>query len=185
MAGVLAAAGTSGIGVSAARACDHGPALGYGPGPRWGYGGVATTTVRFGVLPDYDDCSVCRRIRYVPPACPPPPCEEEFDTVGEYRRVSRRDYRRTALTVTYPAPPALYATPRRVPSYEESYYPETSVPPTKQPPAVYATPQYPDPTSGPSASYAVPRAPALDPSEAPPAGYDQVPPPPTPSLPRR
>ena len=169
MTGVLAVAGTSGIGVSAARACDHGPAPGFGPGPQWGYGGVATTTVRFGVLPDYDHCPVCQRRGFVPPPpCPPPPCGDEFYEAGGYRSVSYREYRQAEFPATYPAPPAPYAAPQATTTYEAPYYPAApQALPRKQAPGVYGTPQYSDPASGPSASYAVPQSQSPYPSQAP------------------
>ncbi len=182
MTGVLAVAGTSGIGVSAAKACDHGPADGFGPGPRWSYGGVANTPVRFGSLPDYDDCPVCQRRSFIPPACPPPPYCDEFSAVGTYRRVIYREYRRTEFPVAYPAPPAPYATSRAFPSYDAPYSPAPLPFPSKQAPGVYGTSQYPDPTSGPSAPYDVPQPQAPYPSQAPAADYGQVPPLPSPSV---
>ena len=183
MTGVLALAGSSGIGVSAARACDHGPAPEYGPGPRWGYGSPATATVRFGGQPYDDDCSVCRRLCFVPPACPPPPCDDEGYMVGSWTRVVYRDYRRMPRPVRYPAPRQLFPTPQSVTSYEEPYDLATPTFPTKQTPAVYGTPQYPDPSSGPSSAYADPQAQPPYPSEGPPADDGQVPPIPSPVVP--
>jgi hypothetical protein len=178
MAGVLATASASGVGVTTARACDHAPARGFGPVPQWGSGGVLSTTIGVGSLPDYDHCPVCQPRSFVPPPCPPPPCPDEFSAVVETRYVSYREYPRPDFPVSYPGPPALDSAPRAVNTYEAPYYPAT---PPKQAPGVYGSSQYPVPSSGQSAYYGSPRAQAPYRSQAPPAGYDQAPPLPTPS----
>jgi len=181
MAGVLAAAGTSAVGVSAARACDHGPPPGFGPGPPWGYGGVAPAAVRFGGLPDYDHCPVCRPRVFAPPPCPPPPCGDGYDEAGVYGRVIYREYRRADFPAAYPAPPAPYATPQATATYGAPYYPSAPLaPPAKQAPGVYGTPQYPDPAAGSPGSFGVPQAQASYPTQEPAADYGRVPPSPTP-----
>lgn len=178
MAGILAAAGMSGIGMSPAWACDHGPARGFGTPPQWGYSGGAYPPIGMGGLPDYEHCPICQPRRFVPPPCPPPPCRDESYAVGGYRYVSYREYRRPDFPAVYPALPILEPAAPVVTSFETRYYPS---PPTKQAPGVYASPQYPSPSSGPATPYGSPRAQAPYPSQVPPGGYDQAPPLPSPN----
>jgi len=182
MAGALAAAGVSGLGVSAARACDHGPALGFGPPPGWGYGGPVAPAMGFGGLPDYDHCPVCQQRFFVPPPCPPPPCVDEYPGFGVARRLSYQESLRVDFPLPYPAPLARYVAPQVTAPYEAPEY-TTSSPtlPTKQAPGVYGTPQYSDPAPVAPAPYAVPQARGPYSLQAPPANYDQAPPLPTPS----
>ncbi len=177
MAGILAAAGSTGMGVSPVRACDHAPARGFDPVPPWGSGGGAYPPLGLAGLPDYEHCPVCRPRSFVPPPCPPPPCRDEPYAVGGYRYVSYREYRQPVFPATYPAPPLFEPATPVVTSFETPYYPS---PPTKQAPGVYASPQYPVPSSGPATPYGPPRAQAPYPSQVPPGGYDQAPPLPSP-----
>jgi len=181
----MAAAGTSGIFMSASRACDHGPAPGFVRGQgfesQWGYGGVVAPTDRFGVLPDYDRCPVCQPRLVVPPPCPPPPCGEEYAAVGVYQRTTYREYRRTEFATGYPLPTAPYPSPQAAPAYAAPYPPFS--PPglsSKQAPGVYGSPQFPEPASVSPPPYAAPQARGLYGPQSPPAGYGQVPPHPTP-----
>ncbi len=190
MASLVAVGSTSGLGVSTARACDHGPGDTYGRTVSSGY----RAEFRFpapapyaGVLDD-DRCRLCYP---APPICEPPPCESGLFVVRESRRVTYAGLPRKAYVTGYSSPQASPAYPESygVPEDTQTIYPspQGAMPyrsryhatnpdlpyPTKQGPAVYGSPQapasYPTP-EGPE-SYAVPRAP-----------YDAAPPPlPTPS----
>ncbi len=185
ISGVLAVAGTLGLGLSAARACDHGPALRFGPATasasasEWGYGEVRTT-VRFGGLPDYDHCPVCQPRLFVPPPCPPPPCGDEFAAAREYRRVDYREYRGRDLPVAYPVAPVPYPSPQATTIYEAPNTLATPALPTKQAPSLYGTPRYSDPGSVSPPPYATPQARGPYSPPAPSANDEQPPPLPSP-----
>ncbi len=198
MAGLLAIGSSSGLGVSTARACDHGPGGAYGRTAAWGYraefglpgpGGYAD-------LADSDACPICHP---APPVCEPPSYESAGYVIRQSRRVTYRDYGRAAYVTGDSSPRALpgyperygavqgygetYASPQAARPYRPQY--DATVPvlpyPSKQGPTVYATPQdlegYTTPEE--QESYAAPQ----DPTAAPPPPPIPSPAPPIPTPP--
>jgi len=190
MASLLAVGSTSGLGVSTARACDHGPGGTYGHTASWGYRAEYGFPAQapYGGMLDDDRCRICYP---APPICEPPPCENGLFVVRESRRVAYRGLPRRAYVTGYSSPQALpaypeaygapeetqtiYPSPQGAMPYRSRYdAPSPDLPyPTKQGPAVFGSPQAPS-------SYATPGGPQ---SYASPQGpYDEAPPPlPTPS----
>ena len=197
LAGLLAIGSSTGLGVSTARACDHGPEGAYGRTDSWGY------RAEYGLagpgrydLADSGPCPICHP---APPVCETPAYESASYVVRQSRRVTYRDYGRAGYVTGYSSPRALpgyaqrygavqeygetYPTPQSVMPYRPRY--ETTVPvlpyPSKQGPTVYATPQDSEVYSTPEEqeSYAGP----VDPTAAPPPPPVPSPAPPIPTPP--
>lgn len=190
-ASLLAVGGVWGPGASTAQACDHWQGGAYGRAASWGYQAEydLTAPARFGASPAYDRCPICYP---APPICEPPPCEGDGFVARETRReVDIRVRRDTYLTgSTYPrawsgdrdsyemvqGSRGIYAAPQAALPYRSRFLPPgpALAYPSKQGPAVYATPQGPayDSLSGVLESDATLRLPHAAP-----------PPPPTPDLP--
>ncbi len=189
MAGLLAIGSSSGLGMSTARACDHGPGGAYGRTAAWGYRaefGFPGPAPYVGPA-DSDPCPICHP---APPVCEPPSYESAGFVIHQSRRVTYRDYGRAAYVTGYSSPRALpdyserygaiqeygetYPTPQSALPYRPRYNsPGPVLPyPSKQGPTVYATPQESEAYTAPEGpeSYATPQVP-----------YDAPPPPPVPS----
>jgi len=191
MASLVAFGSTSGLGLSTARACDHGAGGTYGRTSSWGYRAEfgypapAPAPLLYAGMPDHDRCRICYP---APPICEPPPCESGLYVVRASRRVTYAGLPRTAYVTGYSSPQALpaypesygaseetqtiYPSPQGMMPYRSRYSaPSPELPyPTKQGPAVYGSPQGPT-------SYLTPEGPE---SYATPQESDDAAPPPPP-----
>ena len=142
MAGLLAIGSSSGLGVSTARACDHGPGGSYGRTASWGYRAEfgLPGPARYVDIPDSNRCPICHP---APPICEPPPCESGGFVVRQSRRVTYGDYGREAYFTGDSSPQALPAYPERYGAMQEDQAtyptPQAAMPAMKDSPVVTAS----------------------------------------------